>query len=387
MEFKVAKNTSNYRVFTVKSFSKEVSIKSQFQRQLWQAIDRINTLPIAAQFTPNTVPLHRISISNSNSNSNSNYVCYRSAIALQLSSACQQTPLDIAHQLTEALLTLSQESADAIGINFTVEVLPPGWILLGLGDRALATYLQECFKIPYFPSVSQNDLNEKFHPKEGRGNRENSQHNQPDSDQLFPIQYVHARCCSLLHLADEQGLIEITDTGGGEDVGDGEDRGDGGDGGDGEAGGDGEDGEAGGDGEDGEDGGAGEDKEELFSVTTHQSPITIMSPNPIPWVEVAGESDSELVRLRLTHPAEWDLIVQLFDLLDVMSASDCQRWVKQGLAVSEAYEQFYKSCRIWGEVKIHDLPLAQARLGLIGVTQVVLRSLLEKLGVSAPRAL
>jgi arginyl-tRNA synthetase len=113
----------------------------------------------------------------------------------------------------------------------------------------------------------------------------------------------------------------------------------------------------------------------------------IIFPNPIPWLQDTGDSDRESVRLRTNHPAERDLIVQLFDLLDVISASDCQRWVKQGLAVSEAYEQFYKSCRIWGEVKIHDLPLAQARLGLIGVTQVVLRSLLEKLGVSAPRAL
>jgi arginyl-tRNA synthetase len=354
MELKVAKNTFNYRVFTVKLFSNDASIKSQLQRQLWQAIDRINTLPMAAQLTPKTVPLHRVSTSN--------YVCYRSAIALKLSSAWQQTPLDIAHQLTDALLTLSQESTDAIGINFTVEVSPPGWIIFRLSDHALATYLQGWFTIPPFPSVPGNYLNEKLQGKGGAGDREKRQQNQLNSDKIFPVQYIHARCCSLLRLADEQRLIQITDAGVR---------------------------------------GCGEacrdapwrvweaegDKEELFSVTTHQSPITIISPNPIPWVEVAGESDRELVRLRLTHPAEWDLIVQLFDLLDVMSASDCQRWVKQGLAVSEAYEQFYKSCRIWGEVKIHDLPLAQARLGLIGVTQMVLRSLLEKLGVSAPRAL
>jgi arginyl-tRNA synthetase len=317
MESKVAKDTFNHRVFTVKSFSNDVSIKSQFQRQLWQAIDRINTLPIAAQLTPKTVPLHRVSTYN--------YVCYRSAIALKLSSAWQQTPLDIAHQLTAALLTLSQESADAIGINFTVEVLPPGWIIFRLSDRALAIYLQWCFKITPFPSVPENYLNEKLQKKGGAGDREKQQQNQLNSDKIFPVQYIHARCCSLLRLADEQGLIQVL--------------------------------------------------------------ITIIFPNPIPWVEVARESDRESVHLRLTHPAEWELIVQLLDLLDVMSASDCQRWVKQGLAVSEAYEQFDKSCRIWGEVKIHDLPLAQARLGLIGVTQVVLRSLLEKLGVSAPRAL
>ena len=349
MEFKVAKNTSNYRVFTVKLFSNDVSIKSQFQQQLWQAIDRINTLPIAAQLTPKTVPLHRVSTYN--------YVCYRSAIALKLSSAWQQTPLDIAHQLTDALVTLSQESADAIGINCTVEVLPPGWILFRLSDRALATYLQGWFTIPPFPSVPENYLNEKLHKKGGVGDRKKRQQNQLNSDKIFPVQYIHARCCSLLRLADEQGLIQVTDAG------------------------------VWGCGEVGEVGEAGGDGEELFPVTTHQSPILIIYPNPIPWLQDAGESDKESVRLRLTHPTEWDLIVQLFDLLDVISASDCQRWVKQGLAVSEAYEQFYKSCRIWGDVKIHDLPLAQARLGLIGVTQVVLRSLLEKLGVSAPRAL
>lgn len=346
MDFKVAKNTSNYRVFTVKLLSNDVSIKSQFQQQLWQAIDRINTLPIADQLTPKTVPLHRVYIYN--------YVCYRSAIALNLSSAWQQTPLDIADQLTAALLTLSQESADVIGINFTVEVSPPGWIIFRLSDRALATYLQGWFTIPPFPSVPGNYLNQKLQEKGGAGDREKRQQNQLNSDQIFPVQYIHARCCSLLRLADEQGLIQVTDAGvrGCREAGE-----------------------------------AGGDKEELFSVTTHQSPIKIIYPNPIPWLQDAGESDRESVRLRLTHPAEWELIVQLSDLLDVMSASDCQRWVKQGLAVSEAYEQFYKSCRIWGDVKIHDLPLAQARLGLIGVTQVVLRSLLEKLGVSAPRAL
>jgi len=348
MDFKVAKHTSNYQVFTVKMLRPDVSIKSNLQRQLWQAIGKLKHLPAAAQLTPQTLPLHRFS--------SSNYVSYRSAIALRLSSAWQQTPLDIAHQLTDALLRLAEDSAETFSIDFMLEVLPPGWIIFRLSDRALATYLQECFKIPYFPSVSQN-LNEKFHPKEGRGNRENFQHNQLDSDQLFPIQYVHARCCSLLRLADEQGLIEITDAGCRdvpmERL---EARGDG-------------------------------DNEEFGSTTTHPSPITIVSPHPVPWLKDTGESEKE-VHLRLTHPAAWNLIVRLLDLLDVISASDRQRWVKQGLIVSEACDQFYQFCRIWGEVKIHDLPLAQARLGLIGVTQVVLRSLLqEKLGVSAPRAL
>ncbi|MFP5275142.1 MAG: hypothetical protein ACLGGO_33930, partial [Coleofasciculus sp.] len=187
----------------VKAFSNNVSIKSQLQQQLWQAIGRVDILPTAAQLTPQTIPLHRFSTPN--------YVCYRSAIALKLSSPWQQTPLDIARQLTVALLTLSQESGDAIAIDFTIEVLPPGWILFRLSDRALATYLQEWFKIPPFPSVPRHYLKQKLQEKGGAGDREKLGQNQPDSDKIFPIQYVHARCCSLLQLADEQGLIQVKD--------------------------------------------------------------------------------------------------------------------------------------------------------------------------------
>ncbi|MEQ9672736.1 DALR anticodon-binding domain-containing protein [Coleofasciculus sp. G2-EDA-02] len=358
-----------------------MSIKSQLQQQLWQAIGRVGTLSTAAELTPPTIPLHRLSTPN--------YVCYRSAIALKLSSPWQQTPLDIARQLTVALLTLSQESGDAIAIDFTVEVLPPGWILFRLSDRALATYLQEWFKIPPFSSVSRHYLKQKLQEKGGAGDREKLGQNQPDSDKIFPVQYIHARCCSLLQLADEQGLIQVKDqveTYHGTFVG------------------------------------AKHSRPDISVVSqipnanaspnpppiapdisvvsqipnanaspnpppiARQLPMVIISPNPIPWLQEAGESDRESIHLRLTHPAEWDLIVQLLDLLDAMSASDSRRWVKQGLTVSQAYEQFYKSCRIWGDVKNYNLPLAQARLGLIGVTQVVLRSLLEKLGVSAPRA-
>jgi len=51
----------------------------------------------------------------------------------------------------------------------------------------------------------------------------------------------------------------------------------------------------------------------------------------------------------------------------------------------ELFSRFAHGCRIWGEVKIHDPELAQARLGLLIATQLVLRSVLEdKLGIVAP---
>ncbi|NEO64740.1 MAG: glutamate acetyltransferase, partial [Moorea sp. SIO4G2] len=84
-------------------------------------------------------------------------------------------------------------------------------------------------------------------------------------------------------------------------------------------------------------------------------------------------------------PAERLLIGQLMDLTDYLSGTESKNWLKLASSVSNAFEQFYRSCRIWGEVKHQTPRLAQARLGLVGVTQVVLRSLLEEqLGVPAP---
>jgi arginyl-tRNA synthetase len=110
----------------------------------------------------------------------------------------------------------------------------------------------------------------------------------------------------------------------------------------------------------------------------------LVEPNPIPWLDDQG-TDTEQAVLRLVHPTERRLITELLDFQAAISDSDQLSLVKLGNSLSKAFEQFYSSCRILGEVKTQNPRLAQARLGLVGITQAMLRSLLEdQLGVSAP---
>ncbi|PAX51353.1 DALR anticodon-binding domain-containing protein [Brunnivagina elsteri] len=142
----------------------------------------------------------------------------------------------------------------------------------------------------------------------------------PSSDSLFSVQYAHARCCSLLKLGQREGLIQVN----------------------------------------------------------QQLQIPWLVDNEV----VDGES-----KFRLTDLASRRLIGELVTALDdfaYLDNIDMRHWQKTGISISKAFEDFWRSCHIWGEVKMGLTELALARLGLVLVTQVVLQFLLEdKLGISA----
>jgi hypothetical protein len=82
------------------------------------------------------------------------------------------------------------------------------------------------------------------------------------------------------------------------------------------------------------------------------------------------------------HPTERDLIfltISVMDALyDVSVTHSPQTILKRTIAIAQAFQGFYSSCRIFEEP-------SPARLGLVIVTQRLLRSLLQKgLGVCAP---
>ncbi|WP_339383885.1 DALR anticodon-binding domain-containing protein [Fortiea sp. LEGE XX443] len=142
----------------------------------------------------------------------------------------------------------------------------------------------------------------------------------------FAVQYAHARCCSLVFLAHREGLIKL--------------------------------------------------REPLPSPAWQ-----LVTTESIPWLNYDNQ-------LCLHHPAERALITQLVRVVDDLVCSDVDdaiNWHKVSLELSKTFENFWCQCRIWGEVKISSLELAQARLGLVMATQRLLSFLLlEKLGVSAP---
>jgi arginyl-tRNA synthetase len=137
----------------------------------------------------------------------------------------------------------------------------------------------------------------------------------------FSVQYAHARCCALLRLADAEGLI---------------------------------------------------------AIQSSQTDLEIISPDPLPWLD-------ETQSLRLQHPAERALICQLVAVVDALEDPAAQNYGKLAMKLSEAFEEFYSQCRIFGEVNRENSPLAIGRSGLVGVTQKVLKCLLDKsFGILSP---
>jgi arginyl-tRNA synthetase len=147
---------------------------------------------------------------------------------------------------------------------------------------------------------------------------------------LFLIQYSHARCCSLLRLGDRDQLITLVES-------------------------------------------------DLISTL----PLKI-SPNcpPIPWL-------TKPQKLQFTQSYEYQLITQFVNIVDILGCSSSYRnWLKLAIQFSQDFQQFYRYCQIWGEVKQNNPELAQARLGLVLITQLLLQILLEeKLGIMAPLSL
>ncbi len=136
-----------------------------------------------------TIPITRIQ--------DNDRVIYGSAIALKLASQYKLAPVEIATQLATYLKATTDYNSSAIELDFFIEVSNSGWIDFYLTNSSIAAWLQHLIEIP-------ETLFNQFKIPEAK----NIQLKRSFS--FFQIQYTHARCCSLLRLGEQEGLIKIS---------------------------------------------------------------------------------------------------------------------------------------------------------------------------------
>ncbi|MEH1893320.1 MAG: DALR anticodon-binding domain-containing protein [Nostoc sp.] len=256
-------------------------------------------------------------------------VLYISSVALRLSKSQNRKAMELASAIAS---DLSKTCGDV----FSVQIVPPGWIHFELTHSTLAAWLQSLAVGSLGGEGEQGTIDAQYNSWRGCANDAGSiersrdaQYNCPMPNSLFAVQYAHARCCSLVLMAHREGLIKLREP----------------------------------------------------VPNTSAAFWSVIFPNPLPWLNCDRT-------LRLNHPGERRLIAELVQVVDNIECPDISgsvKWEKVVLNLSQAFENFWSNCRIWGEVKITSPELAQARLGLLMATQSVLRYVLEeKLGVFAP---
>ena len=232
-------------------------------------------------------------------------VVYRCAMAFPLAQHCQLSPQMIAESLVDFLSLGATNPAPKSYLKLAIQAVYPGWIDFYLSDRSLAMWLEQSLIF----------IEEKLTIKSERNFKKNNQ-------DLFPLQYVHARCCSLLRLGAREKLIVLKD-------------------------------------------------DDFLDLVGH-----LAEPNPITWLD---ESEN----FWLTHEAEYCLLRQLLTVVDSL-ANESENWLKLAVNLSEAILTFEAECPIIGFVKQKTPDKAISLLGLIALVQYWLQKLLiEKIGVEA----
>jgi hypothetical protein len=246
-------------------------------------------------------------------------------IAAQSSQSVAQITEQIADFVAEHTFGWPDDWSGACGLeagvhDVSVQATSAGLIQVKLGDRAIAAWLN--FILYNLPGTTLNSLNSSLTAL---------QSSIPASEfqtQVFVIQHAHARCSSLLQMAQREGLITL-------------------------------------------------DQSEQGSAVWQ-----FANPESVPWL-------TPDFHLRLAHPSERRLICQLLAVLDQVGrlwpqplANESFRLAKE---MSQCFQVFHRDRPIWHSVVNDSTDLAQAQLGLVMATQRILYWLLNNLlGISTP---
>ncbi len=300
MDNNVSKNRFFSRSIQLVLILDQISIKQIILKQLRNAIiQRLALDEIAIYRTENCIAqkLDRVLTSLSDKvilqdNSDFPSLVYCCAIAFPVANLCGLPSLQVAQELVSLLPINTQESAAEYTLQFTVRVIKNGLIEFVLSDRSIGLWLE--LGIRRWGDGEIGDYN------------------------LFPVQYVHDRCCSLLRLGEREGLINLID-------GD-------------------------------------------FQTDTWQ----IVNPNPFKYYCDANIG-------YFYESAELNLLRRISVIIDYISdrnSPDPKTWIQLALNLSDACLNFTAACRIFGSVAQNQRDLAIARLGLIVIVQRCLQTLI-----------
>lgn len=273
---------------------------------------------------------------------NHTHLSYVSAIALLLEKSWGQPPVEIAQKLTERLVQTTELS------NFETQFSPLqllrgsialsansiGWITLKLSDQGLAKWLE--ILIYFFQSLSNSSPRVNIWDENPQIYLRNSTASCPTISKITDdrclsrnftdillSQHAHARCCSLLRLGMQEGLIQ------------------------------------------------------LVAFPRGWSIV-----EPPSWL---GENLSLRCQHPSERQLIWQICQNLDEISLNGNFSEPERTLKQVSKLSQAFHRFYADCLIFNEVKVSNPELAQVRLGLVDLVRSLLHLLLEdSLGISAP---
>jgi hypothetical protein len=269
---------------------------------------------------------------------------YVSTIAHQLAAKLALTPLEMCQNLDIPLPALTVE-AQSSRLKLECWCNPGGYIYCQLSDEAISTWLNYIHDLP---------LQQLDSPEERLRQRDNissfsERLMELPSGKIDLARYAHARCCSLLRLADGAKLVTIS-----------------------------------------------------ASWQLSQSP----------WLQDLLHQENRLTgRLNpiFEHPVEQRLMQVLMTVIDAIYGHNClsgsadfesdrqnlteishrspksPNWVKLTLDLAQGWLEFHRHCQVFGDLKSHNPHLAIARCGLTAISRRYLELLLTKyLGVDAP---
>jgi hypothetical protein len=317
----VTKKTFFLKFFKLNFFAENLSLKQLIQRELLIAI------ALYQQQHPEVNNWQQITASISEKiilcypQNSFGLLGYRCAITFPIANLVNLSPLLIANQLVRLLPSQSKNTPDgeSESLEIAVVVLKSGWIDFYICARNMSRQSQNRNLIIWLNRLIAGIINQThpnyldFLPRECQ-----------KLDDFFPLQYIYARCDSLLSLGEREGLIR------------------------------------------------------LETKRLSNSRWLIKQPFSLKWCD--SQNNFYLIK-----PQEWDLLKQICLMLDLLGENkehNTQDWLKLTKNISEAWLKFISSCPFCGDVSQQTPQLAIVRLNLIALTHWCLETILMfKLGI------